>query len=63
MFQKLDDVSLRSSEKELDLLLTMQKLNPSYRRKQEMEAIEKEKEKEKEREKQERKNHGKDGFG
>lgn len=49
-------MSLKPFEKELDLMLAMQRLNPSHKKKLELEHHEKEKEREKEREKQERRN-------
>lgn len=49
---------MKAQEKELEVLLAMQKLNPSHMKKMEQEAVDKEKEREKERERQERKNLG-----
>ncbi|XP_067928992.1 cilia- and flagella-associated protein 54-like [Watersipora subatra] len=56
LIKKGDEPSKKVFEKELQLLCSMQKVNSSYRRKNELESIEKEKEKEKEREKHERRN-------
>lgn len=58
LIQKLNDASMKTQEKELELLLAMLKLNPSHRKKLEQEAVDKEKEREKERERQERRNLG-----